>query len=242
MFTSLIDVSLPELLLCFLLLLSCRVASSSSELVFNVGVNCATSAVASVTSSRVDSTFDLAVLWSVVIVLIFFSQPMDASLCVSNLSLLIHAQESQRVAIIFSLPCLNWLSFREDSILCLAKIFFDLNRSSSSVVFGKCFLYSFPVGKSLGCAMIRPSCIMMLSDESRSFVAAKILQWLDTIFMVLFPVLGGELNSTIIGVVYLSFTNLISVACLIIISRISVLYGFGLVRLSVTNMMKYSSG
>ena len=176
MFTSLIDEALPELILCFLLLLLCRVVSSSSELVFNVGVNCTTSDVASVTSSRVDSTFDLAVLWSVVIVLIFFSHPMNASLCVSNLSLLIHAQESRRVAIIFSLQCLNWLSFRADSILCLAKIYFDLNRSRSSVVFGKYVLYSFPVGKYLGCAMIRPSCLMMSSDKSRisqSFLALK---------------------------------------------------------------------
>ena len=109
-------------------------------------------------------------------------------------------------------------------------------------MFGKCFLYSFPVGKSLGYSMIRTSCVMILIDESRSFIAAKILQWMDAMFMVLFPVLRGELNSTIIGVVYLSFTNLISVACLIIISRISVLYGFDLVRLSVTNMIESSSG
>ena len=119
--------------------------------------------------------------------------------------------------------------------------FFDLNRSSSSVVFGKCFLYSFPVGKSLGYSIIRPSCAMILINESRSFIAAKILQWMDVMFMVLFPVLRGELNSTIIGVVYLSFTNLISVACLLIPSRIPVLYGFGLVRLSVTDVMESSS-
>ena len=105
MFTSLVDVALPELILYFLLLL----------------VNCTISAVVSVTSSREDSTFDLAVLWSVVIVLIFFSHPMDASLCVSNLSLLIHAQESRRIAIMFSFPCLNRSNFRVDSILCLAK-------------------------------------------------------------------------------------------------------------------------
>ena len=54
------------------------------------------------------------------------------------------------------------------------KIFLDLNLSSSSVVFGKCFLYSFPVGKSLGCSKIHPSCVMILSDESRSFIAEKI--------------------------------------------------------------------
>ena len=126
--------------------------------------------------------------------------------------------------------------------MCLAKIFFDLNRSSSSVVFGKCFLYSFPVGKSLGCSIIRPSCAMILINESRSFIAAKILQWMDVMFMVLFPDLRGELNSTIMGAIYLSFTNLISVTCLIILSRISVLYGFDLVRLLVTDVMKSSSG
>ena len=84
-------------------------------------------------------------------VLIFLSQPMDASQCVSNLSHLIQAQESRKVDMIFSSPCLNWLSFRADSILCLMKNFLDLNLSSSSVVFGKCLLYSFPLGNFLGC-------------------------------------------------------------------------------------------
>ena len=74
--------------------------------------------------------------------------------------------------------------------------------------------------------------IMIFSDESRSFIAVKILQWIDTMMIVLLPDLRGELNSTIIGVVYLSLTNCISVACVIILSRIYVLYGFGLVRLS----------
>ena len=60
--------------------------------------------------------------------------------------------------------------------------------------------------------------------------------------MILFPDLRGELNSTIMGVVYLSYTNFISVACLIILSRISVLYGFGLAMLSVTDVMKFSFG
>ena len=112
------------------------------------------------------------------------------------------------------------------------KNLFYLIRSSSSVVFGKCFLYSFPVGNFLGCSMIRPSCVMIFSDESRSFIAVKILQWIDAMLIVLLPDLRGELNSTIIGVVYLSLTNFISVACVIILSRIYVLYGFGLVRLS----------
>ena len=74
-------------------------------------------------------------------VLIFLSSPMDASRCVSNLSHMIHAQDSRRVAMMLSSPCLNWLSFRADSILCLVKKFLDLNLSSSSVVIGKCFLY-----------------------------------------------------------------------------------------------------
>ena len=97
-------------------------------------------------------------------------------------------------------------------------------------------------GKSLGCSMIRPSSVMILSDESRSFIAAKILQWMDTMFIVLLPDLRGELNSRIIGVGYLSFANFISVACLIIRSRISMLYGLGLVRLLLTDVMECSSG
>ena len=62
MLKSLEDFALPELLLCFLVLLSCCVASSSSVLLSDVGMNCSTSAVVSVTSSRVVSTFDLTVL------------------------------------------------------------------------------------------------------------------------------------------------------------------------------------
>ena len=50
----------------------------------------------------------------------------------------------------FSSPCLNWFSFKTDSILCQEKVFLDLNLSSSSVVFGKFVLCSFPVGISLG--------------------------------------------------------------------------------------------
>ena len=122
------------------------------------------------------------------------------------------------------------------------KNLFYLIRSSSSVVFGKCFLYSFPVGNFLGCSMIRPSCVMILSDESRSFIAVKILQWIDAMLIVLLPDLRRELNSTIIGVVYLSLTNFISVACLIILSCILVLYGLGLVRLSLMDVMESSSG
>ena len=55
-------VALPELLLCLLLLLSCRVVSSSSVFVFTLGVNCAVSSVVNVTSSNAVSTLDLAVL------------------------------------------------------------------------------------------------------------------------------------------------------------------------------------
>ena len=65
---------------------------------------------------------------------------------------------------------------------------------------------------------------------------------MDAILIVLLPDLMGELNSTTIGVVYLSFTNFISFACLIIRSRMSVLYGFGLVRLSMTEVVVSSSG
>ena len=90
--------------------------------------------------------------------------------------------------------------------------------------------------------MIRPSSVMILSDESRSFIAAKILQWMDTMFIALLPDLRGELNSRIIGVGYLSFANFISVACLIIRSRISMLDGLGLVRLLLTDVMECSSG
>ena len=83
---------------------------------------------------------------------------------------------------------------------------------------------------------------MSFRDESRIFIAAKILQWMDTMFIVLLPDLRGELKSTIIGVVYLSFTNLINVACVIMRSRMSMLYGFGVVRLSATVVDDSSSG
>ena len=48
-----------------------------------------------------------------------------------------------------SSSCLNWLSFNADSIVYRENVFFDLYLSSSSVVFGKMFLYSFPVGNHL---------------------------------------------------------------------------------------------
>ena len=59
---------------------------------------------------------------------------------------------SMCVEVIFSLSCLNWFSFKVDLILCRENICFDLNLSSSSVVFGKYYLYSFPVGKYFGCS------------------------------------------------------------------------------------------
>ena len=62
MLKSLEDFVLPEVLLSFLLLFSCRVASSAYMLLSDIGVNYSTSAVVSVTSSRAVSTFDLAVL------------------------------------------------------------------------------------------------------------------------------------------------------------------------------------
>ena len=61
-------------------------------------------------------------------------------------------------------------------------------------------------------------------------------------FIVLLPDLRGELNSTIIGVVYLSFTNFISVVYLIIRSRVSMLYGLGLVKLSLTEVIDSYAG
>ena len=90
--------------------------------------------------------------------------------------------------------------------------------------------------------MIHPSCVIISSDESRSFIVAKILQWMEVMCIMLLSDLRGDLNSTIIGVVYLSFTNFISIACLIILSRISVVYGFGLARLSLTDVVDSSLG
>ena len=83
---------------------------------------------------------------------------------------------------------------------------------------------------------------MNLRNESRIFIVAKILQWMDAMFIVLLPDLRGELNYAIIGAVYLSFTNFISVACLIMRSRMYVLYVFSLVRLSATEVVDSSSG
>ena len=65
---------------------------------------------------------------------------------------------------------------------------------------------------------------------------------MDAIFIVLLPDFSGELNSSIIGVVCLSFTNFIFVTCLIMRSRMPVLYGLGLVRNSVPESVSSSSG
>ena len=48
---------------------------------------------------------------------------------------------------------------------------------------------------------------------------------MEVMLIVLFPDFSGELNSTIIGVAYLSFTNFISVAFLIMRSCMLVLCG-----------------
>ena len=83
---------------------------------------------------------------------------------------------------------------------------------------------------------------MSLRDESKILITEKILQWMDATLTVLLPDFSGELSLAIIGVVYLSFTNFIFVACLITRSRMSVLYGFGLVRDSVPESASSSSG
>ena len=82
---------------------------------------------------------------------------------------------------------------------------------------------------------------MSLREGSKIFIAAKILQCMEAMLIVLFPEFKGELNSIIIGVVYLSFTNFISVACLIMRSRVFVLYGLDLVRKSVPELIFSSS-
>ena len=57
---------------------------------------------------------------------------------------------SMCVEVIFSLSCLNWFSFKVDSILCQDKIFLDLNLSNSSMVFGKMFFVFVSSGKIFG--------------------------------------------------------------------------------------------
>ena len=60
-----------------------------------------------------------------------------------------------------------------------------------------------------------PACVMSLTEESKIFVATKILHWITAMLIVLSPDVSGELNSIVTGVVYLSFTNFIYDACLI---------------------------
>ena len=83
---------------------------------------------------------------------------------------------------------------------------------------------------------------MILRDGSKLFIPSKILQWMDAILTALFPDFSGELDSTIIGVVYLSFTNFIFVACFIMRSRMSVFYGLSLARDAVLESASSSSG
>ena len=59
---------------------------------------------------------------------------------------------------------------------------------------------------------------------------------------LLFPDFRGELSSKIIGVVYLSLPNFISVACLIMRSHMSVWCGSGLVRDSTSEVIEPFSG
>ena len=83
---------------------------------------------------------------------------------------------------------------------------------------------------------------MSLRDESKILITEKILQWMDATLTVLLPDFSGELSLAIIGVVYLSFTNFIFVACLIMRSRMSVLYGLSLARDAVLKSTSSSSG
>ena len=82
---------------------------------------------------------------------------------------------------------------------------------------------------------------MSFRDEFKIFTTVKILQWTAVMLMVLFPNLRGKLNITVTGVVYLSFTNFVSDACLIMRSRISMLYGLGLVKELAIELMDSSS-
>ena len=118
------------------------------------GVNQDVSTGESVTSSRTVSTFDRVVLWRVVIGIMNLSNPIDALRWVSHSYHLIYAHESRRSTMIFSSPCLNWFSVSADSILCWEYMFFYLDMSRSSVIFGKCFFYSLPVGKYSGCSKL----------------------------------------------------------------------------------------
>ena len=68
------------------------------------------------------------------------------------------------------------------------------------------------------------ACVMNLKVESKSFMAAIILQWVVVLLIVLSPDLSGELNSTTAGVVNLSLTNFISDGCLIMRFIMSLLY------------------
>ena len=109
---------------------------------------------------------------------------------------------------------------------CVGNTFFYLNLARFSVVFSKFFLYSLPVGKYLGCSKTFPSCVMSLTVESKSFTAIKILQWVAVIWIMLSPGFSGELDSTVMGVVYRSLKKLISDVFLIMRSLISVMHRF----------------
>ena len=74
---------------------------------------------------------------------------------------------------------------------------------------------------------------MSLRDGFRICIVATNLQWVEVMLIVLFPDFSGELNSKIIDIVYVSFTNFISVAYLVMRSRMSVLFGLGLMRESL---------
>ena len=112
------ELVLSELILCFFLLLSCLVISSSYFFVSRVGMNWYTSAGVSDILSKSVSTFERAMLWRVVIGLINLSHPIDDSRWVSHLFHLINIHESRRSTMIFSSPYSNWFRVSTESILC----------------------------------------------------------------------------------------------------------------------------
>ena len=87
------------------------------------------------------------------------------------------------------------------------------------------FVVFIPSGKSFEYSKTFPACVMDFRDESKTSMAAKILQWVGEILKVLSLDLCGELNSTSAGVVYLVFINFIFNSCLIMRSLMSLLYG-----------------
>ena len=167
---------------------------------------------------------DVVVVWILMIGIISSSHLMEASRWVSNLFNLIQDQMSRNIDEVLSSLYLNWLRVRDDSILCCVNFFWFESFKVESSVREVLFVFA--------------SCRKLLLVIENFRNCNEFYRWVkklhcDDYFLMdysdvddVFPDFWVELNSTMMHAVCLPLTILIYVACLIMRSRMRLLYIF----------------